>query len=116
MKFDDKVFLGEQIKLHRNRLSMTQEDLAKKVNLSAQHISRIERGEYTPSLNSFFLIVLALNIDLEIFGYTKESLIDTRKEKLKQEIISATDAELIMYEELMVVIKRGLQKIKRNIF
>ena len=42
MKFDDKVFLGTQIKFHRNKLLMTQEDLAERIGKKREFISRIE--------------------------------------------------------------------------
>lgn len=54
MRFDDKQFLAEQIKLHRKKANLTQEELAERVDLSTQHISRIETGCYIPSLKSFF--------------------------------------------------------------
>lgn len=53
MKFDDKVFIAKQIRLHRKKLGLTQEELAEKVDLSVQHISRIESACYIPSLKSF---------------------------------------------------------------
>jgi len=39
-----------QIKEHRLRLGLTQEELAEKAGVSRQSINSIERGRYTPSL------------------------------------------------------------------
>ena len=39
-----------QIKEHRLKLGLTQEDLAEAVGVSRQSINSIERGRYTPSL------------------------------------------------------------------
>lgn len=83
MKFDDKAHLAKIIKTHRKKLNLTQAELAEKVDLSDQHISRIESVCYTPSLKSFFQIVTVLNIDLREFGFnmgltnnpTKDNLI-----------------------------------------
>lgn len=53
MKFDDKAYLAKTIKMYRKKLNLTQAELAERVDLSDQHISRIESGCYTPSLKSF---------------------------------------------------------------
>ena len=39
-----------QLKEHRLKLGLTQEELAKAVGVSRQSINSIERGRYTPSL------------------------------------------------------------------
>ena len=39
-----------QIKEHRSRLGLTQEELAEAVGVSRQSINSIERGRYIPSL------------------------------------------------------------------
>jgi putative transcriptional regulator len=44
----DKV--KNQIKAHRLRLGLTQEELAEAVGVSRQSINSIERGRYIPSL------------------------------------------------------------------
>ena len=54
MKFDDKKFIAERIKYYRKKMNLTQAELAEMVDLSDQHLSRIERGCYVPSLTTFF--------------------------------------------------------------
>lgn len=115
MKFDDKEFIAKQIKLHRKKLGLTQEELAEKVNLSVQHISRIESACYTPSLNSFFMLASVLNIDLRIFGYDAERNSNQLKENLIHKIINATDAETIFYENIMSAVSNSLAKIKQQL-
>ena len=65
MKFDDKKFIAEKIKYHRKKMNLTQAELAEMADLSDQHLSRIERGCYTPSLTTFFLLVKILKMDLK---------------------------------------------------
>ncbi len=115
MKFDDKHFLAKQIKEHRKKLGITQEELAEKVELSTQHISRIESGCYIPSLKSFFSIVSVLNIDLKIFGFNINKTNNTVKDKLIEKVLSATDAELIFYENSIDAISESLNKVKREL-
>lgn len=115
MKFDDKKFLAEQIRLHRRKAGLTQAELAEKVDLSVQHISRIESACYTPSLKSFFLIANILKIDLKIFGYNRDLSSNTQRDGLIQKIISATDAEIIFYENIMSAVSESLSKIRRQL-
>ena len=46
MRFDDKAFIGKTVKSYRKKLGLTQSELAEMVDLSDQHISRIESGCY----------------------------------------------------------------------
>ena len=115
MKFDDKVFIAQQIRLHRKKLGMTQEELAEKVDLSVQHISRIESGCYIPSLKSFFLLATVLNIDLRIFGYNIQTSANPQKDKLIYKITNSTDAELIFYENIMDAVSLSLAKVKQEL-
>lgn len=116
MRFDDKQFLAEQINIHRKKAGLTQAQLAEKVDLSPQHISRIESGCYIPSLKSFFMIVNELNIDLQIFGFNISKNENPRKEKLMKEIAKATDAEIIFYQNLIEATNESLSTIKKNLF
>ena len=95
MRFDDKLFIAEKIKYYRKKANLTQAELAEKVDLSVQHISRIESGCYIPSLKSFFMIITILKIDLKEFGFNVERTNNQNKDKLISLINNATDAELI---------------------
>lgn len=115
MKFDDKKFIAQQIKIHRKRAGYTQEQLAEMVNLSTQHISRIESGCYIPSLNSFFMIVNALKIDLKIFGFNLNLTSNAVRDSIIQKVSSATDAELIFYENLIEATSKSLNRVKKDL-
>jgi len=115
MRFDDKYFLAEQIKLHRKKLGITQAELAEKVDLSTQHISRIEGACYVPSLKSFFLIAEVLNMDLRIFGFGTSKTQNQKKDVLIQKIINATDAELIFYQNMIESVSVSLSTIRTKL-
>ena len=115
MKFDDKKFLATQIQIHRKKLGLTQAELAEKVDLSVQHISRIESGCYIPSLKSFFMLISVLNIDLRVFGFDINKTSNETKNKLIQTIINATDAEVIFYENTMEAVTKSLSKVKKEL-
>lgn len=62
---------GQVIKSMRKKRGMTQEQLAKKINIESNSISRIERGALTPALPTLIDICNALEIgaDLVLAAY-----------------------------------------------
>ena len=54
----DQVALGKRIKAARERVGMTQEDLAAAVDYSVDHVSVVERGVKPPKLEK--LVVIAI--------------------------------------------------------
>jgi len=57
--------LGSKIKSERNRLNLSQRDLAKRVNLTTSAISQIESGSFVPSLNVLLKIMEHLGLDID---------------------------------------------------
>ena len=113
MKFDDKFYLASQIKYHRKKMHLTQAELAELVDLSVQHISRIESGCYIPSLKSFFMLVNVLHMDLSEFGFDVSATKNPVKSRLMEVIASATDTELIFYENMINAVDKSLSKTKK---
>lgn len=56
---------GKRIKEARERKNITQEELADLINMSATHISVIERGIKVPKLDTFVAIANALGISCD---------------------------------------------------
>jgi len=68
-----KKIFGVHLFQLRNKAGMTQAKLAEKTNLSVDQISRIERGECAPSLESIEKISNALKIrSSELFNFDDE--------------------------------------------
>lgn len=116
MEFDDKKFIAKQIKNYRKKAGLTQEELAEKVNLTTQHISRIENACYIPSLSSFFMMAEVLNMDLKLFGFNIKSSGDLRKDKLIKTIAVANENELIFYENAINSVNNSLKEIRGKLF
>lgn len=55
-------FIAAKIRQLRIRQQLTQEDLSERTHLHSTFISRIERGEHAPRLESIFLLSKALGI------------------------------------------------------
>ncbi len=63
--------LGSLLKVKRKELGLTQQEVADSVSVTSQHYSRIENGEYTPSLQLFFKLTEILKIDLASLNLSK---------------------------------------------
>ena len=58
----DQVALGKRIKAARERVGMTQEDLAAAVDYSVDHVSVVERGVKPPKLEKLVAIANVLKV------------------------------------------------------
>lgn len=114
MKFDDKSFIAKKVKMHRKKLGLTQEQLAEQIDLSVQHVSRIENGCYIPSLTTFFMLISVLKIDLKEFGFNIEKNKNPIINNLIEDITNASEVELIFYENMIKSTKDSFSKIKNR--
>jgi transcriptional regulator with XRE-family HTH domain len=62
---DDDRHVGKAIELERSKARLTQSDLAQLSGVSQPHISNIEKGRWSPKLNTVMLIAEALGIDVD---------------------------------------------------
>ena len=65
-----KKEMGLRIKNRRKKLSMTQEEMAEKLNISVKHFSEVERGIAGLSIENLIKVsdVLGLSLDYIIKG------------------------------------------------
>jgi len=61
---DIKKILGTRVKRFRKDAGLTQEKLAEKVEVAVETISRLERGHSIPSVEKFYEIAQAINIEM----------------------------------------------------
>jgi transcriptional regulator with XRE-family HTH domain len=72
---DIKKKFGVRLFQLRNKVDITQAQLAEKANLSIDSISRLERGERAPSLESLETIASALGVDpMELLNFKGKEL------------------------------------------
>lgn len=64
--------MENNIKLFRAKLGYTQEDLAKKVDVTRQTIIALEKGSYTPSLELAFKLSDLFQAPIEEIFYRTE--------------------------------------------
>lgn len=116
MIYDDREYIAKKIRLARKKASLTQEELAEKVGISAKQISRIEIATYSPSLSTFLKLVDVLNIDISEFGIQKTSLPEKNsiRDKLMKLIYNATDKEIEFYYLTLDVMAQNINIIKNE--
>lgn len=61
----DYSSIGKRIKLERNRLELTQAELAEKANITTAFIGQIERGETKLSLETLVNIANSLDVSID---------------------------------------------------
>ena len=58
--------VGERIQIAREERCMTQRELAEAISCTPQHISAIERGAKTPTLETFVALAAALRVPTDV--------------------------------------------------
>ena len=61
---EDARYAGQAIEIERTKAGLTQGDLAQLSGVSQPHISSIEKGSWSPKLNTVMLIAEALGVDV----------------------------------------------------
>ena len=92
--------LGKQIKMHRQKAQLSQEELANRVYVSRQTISNWENDKSYPDVNSLVLLseIFQISLDKLINGD-----IDVMKEAIKKEEVKKMKQYGTIYTILLVV-------------
>lgn len=79
--------LGQRIKKLRKTKNLSQEDLAERINKSVDTVSNIERGKFSPRLDTALEIANALDVEVfELFQVRDMPLKDKQKARILDEI------------------------------
>ncbi len=87
--------LGKRISLYRKQLKMNQTDLAKKIESTQSYVSQLERGDYTPTMQTIRSLAKALNVsvsDLMDDGQQTDPLVAQISQLIAQERDENPDA------------------------
>ena len=65
-KFDEEAYASQILLDARKNARLTQEELAKRIGANKSYISRIEKGITVPSVATFYRIINALGLTIEL--------------------------------------------------
>lgn len=110
----------DQIKLLRETLGMTQDQLGKIVNISLRSIQNIESGHAMPKITTLYKIANALNTELKIVLIPHQNIIEfldkKASKKAKQLVkLSKTSSALEIQSPSEEESKVQVERLKREI-
>lgn len=76
------MIIGQNIIKYRKKRELSQEDLAEKVGVSRQAVSKWERGESVPSTENLVVVAEALDITIEELTTNKSIFIKPGKKRI----------------------------------
>ncbi len=97
----DKSAIGKIIQKLRKDRHLTQEELAEKIDLSTNYLSKVERGLCVLNAEAFLKMADVLKFSLEDFGINTSSQIDNSKSILINKILSSSEKEIKAYTALL---------------
>lgn len=65
---------GQKVKLRRQELDYTQKELAQKVHTTQPYVSRLERGNFNPSMKMIVSIAETLRISTDYLLFDGEKI------------------------------------------
>mgnify|MGYP001031560946 FL=1 len=89
------ISIGNRIRISRENAGLTQEELAEKLNLSAQFISTIERGVAVAALATIIRLCEVLNVSAEWLLRGLEATPSTDRIAAKMESLSKTQLAVV---------------------
>ena len=79
-----QILLGARIKELRNRAGLTQAQLAERVEISDEFLSRMERGAKAPSLHTAEKVARSLGVSMkELFDFDAVPAADSKTARLE---------------------------------
>ena len=101
------IAIGSRIKLARENMGWTQEELAEKIDLSTQFLSTIERGVAGASLGTVINLCEVLNVSSEWLLCGKQAVPDSEKIAIKISSLSSNQLAALdrVTDELLHLLK-----------
>ncbi len=75
--------MGSQIKLARLRRNITSQEMAQRSSLGRNTIVKIEAGDESVVMGSYFRILIALGLDLDILALAKDDVLGRKLQDAK---------------------------------
>ena len=108
----DKISIGKIIKSFRKKNKLTQEELAEKIDVSKNYLSKIERGISVLNAETFLKSAKILNFSLNDFGIKTNDNIDENKKELINKILSFSDKEVNAFSNLLDTMQTIIKSLR----
>ncbi len=97
-----KELLGKRIKELRHKTGMTQEEFADKINVAPRHVSRIENGINTPSIETLYKIAGILNVEIkELYNFNHLKDEKYLKDDIKEILLKLEGDNLVAAHKIL---------------
>ena len=110
----NKTNIGKIIQKLRKDKNLTQEELAEKIDLSTNYLSKVERGLSVLNVEAFLKMADVLNFTLDDFGVNTDSRIDETKKELVKRILSSSEKEIKAYTELLDTMQSIVKTLRKK--
>lgn len=100
-----KVRLGRRVKALRAKAKQTQFDLADKVGVVVEIVSRLERGTNVPSLSRLSKIAQAMNVELADLFTIEDQTTDEQRELMRNIRYILCNRKLSELEHVLEILK-----------
>lgn len=108
----DKSSIGKIIKNLRTNKKLTQEELAEKIDISKNYLSKVERGISVLNTEAFLKMAAVLDFSLEDFGVKTNNSVDENKKELIKKINESPQNKIKAYLELIKTVDNVTQYLK----
>ncbi len=108
--------LPERIKDIRKSLGLTQKQLARRLNISRQEITKIENNKNSSSLKTLSKVASALNCELKcaiVSDISLEKMIENQAHKKAEQILERTNANMAL--ENQAIDKKAIEFQKQKL-
>ncbi|MCI9978426.1 helix-turn-helix transcriptional regulator [Clostridioides difficile] len=112
MELDYKA-IGQRIKIARIKKRLTQEVLSEKINVSPQHVSNVETGNSTASLQ--ILVAIANVLDVSMDELLCDTILNSRaifEDELAEVLKDCNDYEIRFITDIVKASKKSMRDIK----
>lgn len=99
--------IGKRIQEYRQRIGLSQEQVAERAGISQNHVSRLEQGKHDPHFYTILQVAKVLNIPLDglVSDFSEEN-INIFLQDIKDDVENMSQNQLDMLKDAIGIIKK----------
>lgn len=98
--------IGQKIQYYRRKANLTQEKLSEKIDITPNHLSKLEAGRHNLHFDTIILLAKALDVPVDAFlEDIEDNQINTFLEIMKSDISSMSKNQLNMLKRYIELLK-----------